>query len=520
MLAVYNLSDMGEIVSKMIKHMAQQIENPALRDSKFVFDGVIGMNIDVHRLNLTRGSNYMPLPEWLAKKGAIINPKNSDMGCFKWAVIAAMKWNNIGKDPQRISKLRRYEDDFDWDGMKFPASFRDIKRFESRNEITINILAFEHNKVYICRKGKEYDRVANLMLITDNNKKHYVAIKSLSRLLRYVNTKNEKKQHFCINFLQGFNEKKSRDELYCRNIEAIRIEMPNGKPVVEYSDGQYQFKVPFMMYADFESILEPMGPPQRAPGSCSDPIQGASNNPSITRGVNVHTLSGWCVYSKFSYARSVGGADGEVTNSLTQYRGPDCVEKLCEHIISEAKRLYNSAPEKPMAPLTKSQLKEYERATKCHICFKPFKSGDTLKVRDHCHCTGIYQGAAHLLCYLRYEIPNYIPVVFHSLAGYDAHLFIRELSKYTTGMGVIAKNMEDNISFSIKVEVYKYIDKEGNERTKEMELRFIDSIKFMSSSLDSLVNNLARGGNEFWGFESYNCHRRELLVRKGIYPYE
>ena len=79
-------------------------------------------------------------------------------------------------------------------------------------------------------------------------------------------------------------------------------------------------------------------------------------------------------------------------------------------------------------------------------------------------------------------------------------------------MGVIAKNTEDYISFSIKVEVDKYIDKEGKERTDEMELRFIDSIKFMSSSLDSLVNNLARGGHKFWGFENYNCSQRELLI--------
>ena len=99
MLAVYNLSDMDEIVSAMIEHMKQQIENPALRDSKFVFDGVIGLNIDFHRLNLTRRSSYLPLPEWLAKKGTIINPKNLDMECFKWAVIAAMKWKDIGKDP-------------------------------------------------------------------------------------------------------------------------------------------------------------------------------------------------------------------------------------------------------------------------------------------------------------------------------------------------------------------------------------------------------------------------------------
>ena len=94
------------------------------------------------------------------------------------------------------------------------------------------------------------------------------------------------------------------------------------------------------------------------------------------------------------------------------------------------------------------------------------------------------------------------------------------MAKHTTDIGVIAKNIEDYISFSIKVEVDKYMDKGGNEHIKEMELRFIDSIKFMSSSLDSLVNNLAKGGHEFWGFENYTDRQRELLIRKGIYPYE
>ena len=229
MLAVYNLSDMDEIVSAMIEHMKQQIENPALRDSKFVFKRIIHMDIYFHGLNLTRGSSYIPLPDWLAKQKAIINPKNSDLECFKWAVIAAMRWEEINRDHQRISKLRRYEDDFDWDGIKFPASIRDIKRFESRNEITINILALEDKKVYICRKGKEYGRVANLMLIMDHNKKHYVEIKSLKRLLSRQNSKHKESQHFCINCLQGFAEQKSRDEhhVYCKSNEAVRIEMQN-----------------------------------------------------------------------------------------------------------------------------------------------------------------------------------------------------------------------------------------------------------------------------------------------------
>ena len=161
------------------------------------------MDIDFHRLNLTRGSSYVPLPDWLTRKGAIINPKNLNMECFKWAVIAAMKWEDIGDHPNRISKLRRYEDEFDWSGMEFPASFRDIKRFESRNEITINILAFEHKKIYICRKGEEYDRVANLMIITDNNRKHYIVIKSLSRLLTMQNSKHKESPTLLHQLLAG-----------------------------------------------------------------------------------------------------------------------------------------------------------------------------------------------------------------------------------------------------------------------------------------------------------------------------
>ena len=87
-------------------------------------------------------------------------------------------------------------------------------------------------------------------------------------------------------------------------------------------------------------------------------------------------------------------------------------------------------------------------------------------------------------------------------------------------MGVIAKNKEDYITFSIKIAVDKYIDKNGVEKEKEIELRFIDSFKFMSSSLDSLTTNLVRGGQVLFGFEEYTPRQYDLLIRKGIYPYE
>ena len=172
-----------------------------------------------------------------------------------------------------------------------------------------------------------------------------------------------------------------------------------------------------------------------------------------------------------------------------------------------------------MYELNDRQLEEHKNAKKCHICFKEFFPKD-IKVRDHCHYTGRYRGAAHSSCNRMYKIPDYIPVVFHNLAGYDAHLFIQELAKHTSKINVIAKNAENYISFSAKVEVDRYIDKSGNEKVKEMELRFIDSFKFMSSSLDSSVNNLAKGGHHFSGFEDYNSEQRELLIRKRVYPYK
>ena len=94
-------------------------------------------------------------------------------------------------------------------------------------------------------------------------------------------------------------------------------------------------------------------------------------------------------------------------------------------------------------------------------------------------------------------------------------MFIKELASSSPNeakMGIIAKNKEDYITFSISIEVDKYIDKNGEEKSKEIDLRFIDSFKFMSSSLDSLVNNLARGNNKFFGFEDDNKSQYKLLI--------
>ena len=136
MTNVYSLSSLDEIVGEMIKHMKEQTKNPARR---FVFNEVLFTNVNFHQLNLTRGSSYLPLPNWLVCKKAIINPKHEDQECFKWAVIAASRWEEINTNPERISKLKIFEKDFDWSGIGFPVSIKDISKFEFRNQISINL---------------------------------------------------------------------------------------------------------------------------------------------------------------------------------------------------------------------------------------------------------------------------------------------------------------------------------------------------------------------------------------------
>ena len=130
--------------------------------------------------------------------------------------------------------------------------------------------------------------------------------------------------------MQGFTQESSRDQhqVYCEDNESVRVEMPKQGSTVDFKDGQNQFRVPYIMYADFESILEPM-----------DPVELGSPNP------NQRTPSGWCVYSKFAY--------GDVDNPLRTYRGKDCIETFCNYIEGEARRLYHMFPELPKDPLTK-----------------------------------------------------------------------------------------------------------------------------------------------------------------------
>ena len=113
------------------------------------------------------------------RKKAIVNPHNNDDECFKWSVITA---ENAGmKDPQRVSNLRKFTDNYDWSGLEFPVSVKNIGKFETRNNISVNVLAVEGRGIYIHRKGQRMmGREISLLMVSEDGIRHYTAIKSLS----------------------------------------------------------------------------------------------------------------------------------------------------------------------------------------------------------------------------------------------------------------------------------------------------------------------------------------------------
>ena len=186
MTSVYRGSETDQIVDGMIDNMKFQIENPVLLNSRFVFNEFLYLDINFHQLNLMRGSSYLPLPDWLVRKKAIVNPHNDDKECFKWSAIAAEK---VGmKDPQRISNLRKFMDNYNWSGLEFPVSIKDIGKFETRNNVSVNVLAVEGRDIYIHRKGWRMGREINLLRVSEDGIQHYTAINSLSRLLSSKNS--------------------------------------------------------------------------------------------------------------------------------------------------------------------------------------------------------------------------------------------------------------------------------------------------------------------------------------------
>ena len=205
MIKIFEVSDIDGLIQRMFAHIKTQVENPRMPESGCTLDQIMHLHINFHKLALTRGSSYIKLPEWIASKKVVINPKNNDEVCFKWAVIVALHHEEIAQDPQRILNLQHYEHQYSWNGLEFPLETQKIGKFERNNPgIAVNVLSNKKGSIYTAHKSElngKCSKQVNLLMIVDGENRHYTAIKNISRLLSKLNGKSNRAYHYCINCL-------------------------------------------------------------------------------------------------------------------------------------------------------------------------------------------------------------------------------------------------------------------------------------------------------------------------------
>ena len=475
-----------DLIIEMEKELMEKMENFNRRGSNWNFEKVIRLEIHFFSWKPLGGSRWIPLPPALANKKAVINMKNEeDEECFKWCLGRAKF--PVDSHPELISlELREQVKSFDWTGCNFPMKLDRIKFFETRNpDVSINVYGWDGSvkPLRISDEKKEFH--VDLLLIVENFKSHFCLIKNFSRLVSsQMRFKNRRHRFFCKRCLNSFisdESLKSHKEI-CRKFKEAEIFTPGGE--CSFSNRQKMMHIPVVGYADFESIFKPTG-------------EKDQTHEHIPCGFGIHLVS---PFLQMEPVLKRGENESE-----------NLGESFIVELISAVKKAHLSLPKKEMDPLSRLDWKKFREAKHCWLCKNEFGDDNLRKVRDHCHYSGKFRGAAHQSCNLKFQRPKFTPVFFHNLQNYDSHLFVRAMGlvDQVLDLKCIPCNDEKYISFSFKFQL---------EKDRKHEIRFLDSYKFLKDSLASLVGNLPledlKETSRFFGEKSF------LVFQKGFYPYE
>ena len=412
-------------------------------------------------------------------KKAVVNVKNKDDHCLRWALRSALfpAWDQSTKRPSKYPT----NDGLDFEGIDAPTPISQVPKVELQNNLAIN---FGWNKgviiYHLSKQPQEIPRI-NLLLIEKAGKFHYARIKDLNRLL-HDKSKHKERKHFCERCFHGY----IREDLLeahkpeCRGIgqTVVRVEMPEeGKNRLAFQNHHKQLPAHYI-YADFEALTTTVEGPEL------DPIK------SNTQRTQHHAAC--------SYSYIVVRCDG-LTEPPVEHRGPNAAEHFLESLQEEERKIKGVLADPKAMRMTRGDWRAFRTSETCHVCDEPLE-GDS--VRDHCHITGKYRGAANNACNLKLRLnpkTTTISVVFHNLRGFDSHLLMQAISKVEGRVSCIPNNTEKYISFSLG------------------QLRFIDSAQFL---LDKLVAANPPEAFRITAQHEPDRERRELLMSKGVCPYE
>jgi hypothetical protein len=463
--------------------------------SGWILDSVDNIVLSTAAYQPIGASSYIQLPEYVARKRAVINVKNeNDEKCFLWSVLASLHEPKSNKD--RITHYLQYEGELNVQGLSFPVTVpAGVKKFEQLNpSISINVFAVDGKSgVYPIFATSHRDRQhhVNLLMLTEGVRRHYTWIRDMSMLLRQPGD-NCAKKSYCNYCMHGFWNQQAYDNHieFCRLNGIQKVIMPDDTcDTVEFKSMQKMLKAPFVIYADLESY--------------TTKLYGPLNKDARTHNYELHEPSGFA-YKVVCSESSIHSFEPVV------YRGENVIQELLTRLREEYDRIHAILKDVKPMKLTEEEKASFKAAQVCYLCRKPV---DTLeKVRDHCHITGRYRGCAHQNCNLQYQFSAdkrndafYVPVIFHNLRGYDGKIILKQYRKEAKGfcekLSAIPNSSEKFLSFSI-----------GS-------LRFIDSLQFMNASLEKLASNL-QPGDFVHTRHHFPAEKVGLVLRKGVFPYE
>ena len=285
---------------------------------------------------------------------------------------------------------------------------------------------------------RDPQKAIDLFLYEEDGRSHYSLIKNFSRLFRsQITSRTNEPIQICKRCFTHFTKEELLKEhiRYCSSNETVAVKLPPQNTKLCFNNYHKQLPIPFVIYADFECFTKPMS------SCCPNPENSYSYN------YQKHEPSGFCLYIK--------GIDPNISFKPILYTKTNSSDDIPAIFVSKlakvTNKIYNNFYCRPIPlKLTPSEQDSFDKAEICHICKKELL---TDKVRDHCHFTGKYRGAAHNSCNLQCRKPMILPVIFHNLQGYDAHLLIKQLSYLPGELSCIPSTEEKYISFSKRLKL-------------------------------------------------------------------
>ena len=253
-----------ELYEKMIDIIEEKIQYLEAEESGWRFHSVIGLEMHTVVYKPLGGGSYIKLPKEIATKKAVVNMKNTkDDQCFLWCVLRAL--NPVENNKDRIDlTLKSKIDTVNMGDIRYPVTLKDVSKFEKLNpDIAVSVYAYDENySVGPLQVSQHVDRPyrIKLLLISDENKTHYCLIENFSRLISSQASKHKGKAYVCERCINAFTTENAlkEHEKHCTNKDCVHLKMPAPGSTISFNHLERGQRVPFAIYADFESLLKPI----------------------------------------------------------------------------------------------------------------------------------------------------------------------------------------------------------------------------------------------------------------------